>query len=128
MGPGTGAGGLYFAVMVALGFLLGFIRTVFLEPWLGGAWAVTVEAVPMIAAMIVVAPWAARVFDLPPDVPARLGMGAVALALLLLAETALDALLRGRVLWADRLRTAEGLIGLALQLLYAAMPLLRRRA
>jgi hypothetical protein len=124
----TGAGALYFAVMFALGFLLGFIRTVFLEPWLGAAWAVTVEAVPMIAAMIVVAPWAARVFDLPPEVLPRLGMGAVALVLLLLAETALDALLRGRLLWAERLHSAAGLIGYALQLIYAAMPLLRRRA
>jgi hypothetical protein len=124
----TGAGALYFVVMFALGFLLGFIRTLFLEPWLGAAVAVAVEAVPMIAAMIVVAPWAARVFDLSPEVPARLGMGAVALALLLLAETALDALLRGRVLWGERLRTTEGLIGLALQFLYAAMPLIRRRA
>jgi hypothetical protein len=116
--------------MFALGFLLGFIRTLFLEPWLGAAWAVTVEAVPMIAAMIVVAPWAARVLDLPPEVLPRLGMGAVALALLLLAETALDALLRGRgpAIWIERLHTADGLIGYALQLLYAAMPLLRRRA
>ncbi len=126
----TGAGALYFAVMFALGFLLGFIRTVFLEPWLGAAWAVAVEGVPMVAAVAFVAPWAARVFGVPPTALPRLGMGAVALALLLAAETVLDALLRGRgpAIWIERLHTPEGLIGYGLQLLYAAMPLLRRRA
>jgi hypothetical protein len=123
-----GAGAVYFAVVFGLGFLLGVIRTLFLEPRLGPAWAVAVEAVPMIAAMIVVAPWAARLFDLPTDALPRIGMGIVALVLLLAAETALDALLRGRVLWADRFQTAAGLIGVALQLLFAAMPLIRRRA
>ena len=123
-----GAGALYFAVMFGLGLLLGVVRTIFLEPWLGAAWAVAVEAVPMIAAMIAVAPWSARLFDLPPAVLSRLGMGMVALALLVLAETSLDALFRGRLLWSERLQTLAGQIGIGLQLLFAAMPALRRSA
>jgi hypothetical protein len=125
-----GAGALYFAAMFGLGFVLGVVRTLFLEPWLGPAGAVATEGVPMIAAMWVAAPWAARLFDVPSGVAARLGMGAVALVLLLLAETALDALLRGRgpAIWVERLRTADGVIGYGLQLLYALMPALRRRA
>ena len=125
-----GAGALYFAVMFALGFVLGTLRTLFLEPWLGPAGAVLVEAVPMLAAMVMAAPWAARLFDLPAGAGVRLGMGGVALVLLVVAETALGALMRGRGpdLWLERMGTAEGRIGAALQLLYALMPLLRRRA
>ena len=122
-----GAGILYFAAIFALGFLLGTLRTLFLEPLLGPVGAVLVEAVPMLAAMVVAAPWAARLFDLSPAPRLRLGMGGVALLLLAVAETALDALMRGRVLWAERLRTPEGLIGIALMLAFALMPLLMRR-
>ncbi|MGG5819007.1 hypothetical protein [Falsiroseomonas sp. HW251] len=122
------AGAVYFAAIFGLGFLLGVVRTLLLEPWLGAAWAVAAEGVPMVAAMAVAAPWAARLFDMSPDLLPRLGMGLVALALLVLAETALDALLRGRVLWAERFQTTAGLIGLALQVIFAAMPLIRRRA
>jgi hypothetical protein len=53
-------------------------------------------------------------------------MGGVGLVLLVLAETALDALLRDRVLWAERTQTPDGLIGLALLLVFALMPALRR--
>lgn len=123
-----GAGALYFVVLFALGFVLGIIRTLFLEPWLGPVGAVLVESVPMIAAMWLAAPWAARLFDLAPAIAPRLVMGGVALLLLALAETGLDALMRGRVMWADRLRTTEGLIGLALMAAFALMPALRRRA
>lgn len=123
-----GAGALYFVVLFALGFVLGTIRTLFLEPWLGPVGAVLVESVPMIAAMWLAAPWAARLFDLAPAIAPRLVMGGVALLLLALAETGLDALMRGRVMWAERLRTTEGLIGLALMAAFALMPALRRRA
>jgi hypothetical protein len=123
-----GAGALYFAAVFALGFVLGTIRTLFLEPWLGPVGAVLAESVPMLAAMWLAAPWAARLFDLPPLPVPRLVMGGVALLLLVVAETGLDTLMRGRVLWAERLRTPDGLIGLALMAAFAAMPLLRRRA
>lgn len=123
-----GAGILYFATMFALGFAFGTFRTLVLEPWLGPVNAVLVEAVPMIAAMVVVAPWAARLFDVPGEVAPRFGMGFVALVLLALAETGLDLLLRGQVMWARRLHTTDGLIGYALLLIFAAMPVWRRRA
>jgi hypothetical protein len=123
-----GAGVLYFAVLFALGFVLGTLRTLFLEPWLGPVGAVLAESVPMIAAMCLAAPWAARLFALPPAIVPHLLMGGVALLLLVLAETGLDALMRGRVLWAERLRTPAGLIGLALMTVFALMPALRRRA
>jgi hypothetical protein len=122
------AGCLYFAVMFSLGFLLGPLRILVMEPLVGPALAVLAEAVPMVAAMYVVAPWAARLGGTPPDAAPRLIMGLVALALLVLAETVAAALLFGRMDWGARLRTTEGLIGYGLMLLYTLMPLLRRRA
>lgn len=122
------AGAGWFAVMFALGFVLGPIRLLALEPRIGPVGAILVEAVPMLAAMVFLAPRTARLFAMPPAIAARLGMGFVGLVLLVLAESLLDALLRGRLLWAERLRTPEGLIGLGLMLAFALMPLLRRRA
>jgi hypothetical protein len=122
------AGALWFAAMLALGFLLGPLRELVLAPRLGAAGAVAVEAVPMVAAMALLAPWIARRLRVPPTAGARLGMGLLGLLLLVLAETALDRLLRGRgpEMWLERLHTLDGLIGLALLLLFALMPLLRR--
>jgi len=122
------AGAGWFAVMFALGFVLGPIRLLALEPRMGAVGAILVEAVPMLLAMLVLAPRTARLFGVPPSVAARLGMGGVGLLLLVLAESLLDALLRGRLLWGERLRTTEGLIGLGLMAAFALMPLLRRRA
>lgn len=103
-------GCFWFAVVFALGFLLGPIRMLILEPRLGPAGAVAVEAVPMLAAMVVLAPWVARLFGVPPAWRPRLLMGLTGLALTVLAETALAALLRGRGIgfWAERVRTADG--------------------
>jgi len=128
MGVILAAGAGWFAVMFALGFMLGPIRLLALEPRIGPVGAILVEAVPMLLAMILLAPRTARLFAVPPGAATRLGMGMVGLALLVLAESLLDALLRGRLLWAERLRTPEGLIGLGLMLAFALMPLLRRRA
>jgi hypothetical protein len=122
------AAALYVAVMFGLGFLLGVPRTLLLEPRLGPAGAVLVEAVPMTLAMAFAAPWAARRHAVPPAAGPRLAMGAIALLLLVLAETALDLAFRGQVMWAARLGTADGLIGYALLLAFALMPSLRRSA
>jgi hypothetical protein len=125
-----GAGALWFAVMFGLGFLLGPLRILLLEPWLGATGAVLVEAVPMIVAMLLVAPWVARLFGVPPSAAARLGMGAVGLVLLLAADTLLGWLLFGRGIEAllARAETWDGRVYLALLLLFFLMPLLRRRA
>lgn len=124
------AGALYFAAMFGLGFLLGPVRIVLLEPRLGPTGAVLVEAVPMILAMRAVAPWAARLHALPATPAARLGMGAIGLALLLLADTLLGWLLFGRGFEALLARPAtwDGRVYLALLLLFLLMPWLRRGA
>ncbi|WP_270939133.1 hypothetical protein [Falsiroseomonas oryzae] len=124
------AGLLWFAVMFGLGFLLGPVRILVLEPRFGATLAVLIEAVPMIAAMVVLAPWVARLFELPPTARARLGMGGAGLLLLLVADTLLGWLLFGRGLDAllDRPATWDGRVYLLLLLLFLVMPWLRRHA
>jgi hypothetical protein len=128
--PPLAAGALWFAAMFGLGFLLGPIRVTLLEPRLGPTLAVLIEAVPMIAAMILLAPRIARRLAVPRTADARLVMGGIGLLLLVLAETTLDALLRGRGpdLWVERTRTPDGLIYFGLLALFALMPYLRRSA
>ena len=123
------AGILWFVVMFGLGFLLGPIRIFALEPYLGATGAVLVEAVPMLIAMWLLAPWIGRICAVPATTSARLGMGGVGLVLLLLAETAMGALLRGRGpgLWLERASTPDGQIYFALLGAFALMPLLRGR-
>lgn len=121
------AGAVYAGVMFGLGFLLGPVREWLLVPRFGATVAAAIEAVPLLAGMAVLAPWAAGLLQVPPSLAARARMGAAGLVLLVLAETALDWLLRGRGLWLDRSRTPAGWIGLGLFGAFAVMPLLRRR-
>ena len=121
------AGAFYFAAMFGLGFLLGMVRQVLLLPRFGATAAAAMEAVPMLLGMALAAPWAARLAEVPPTLPARLRMGLAGLALLALAETALDWQLRGQALWLERTRTPAGWIGLGLLAAFAAMPVLLRR-
>lgn len=125
-----GAGVLWFVVMFGLGFLLGPVRILLLEPRLGATGAVLVEAVPMVAAMALLAPWVARLFGVPPTARARLGMGAIGLVLLLAADTLLGWLLFGRGIEAllARPSTWDGRVYLVMLLLFLLMPWLRRRA
>jgi hypothetical protein len=80
--------------------------------------------------MRAVAPRAARLFALPATASARLGMGAVGLALPLLADTLLGWLLFGRGVEAllDPPQSWDGRLYLALLLLFLLMPWLRRGA
>ena len=123
------AGAFWFAVMFSIGVLLGPVRMVLLEPQLGPLGAVLVEALPMLVAMTLLAPWAARLFGVPATIRARLAMGASGLILLIVAETILGALLRGQGpgFWLTRAGTAEGWVYFALLGAFALMPLLRRR-
>ena len=123
------AGCFWFAVIFALGFLLGPIRVLFLEPRLGPFGAVAMEAVPMLAAMIALAPRIARLFDVPAAWRPLLAMGVTGLVLTMVAETLLAALLRGRGIgfWLERVETPEGWIYLLLLAALALMPALRGR-
>jgi hypothetical protein len=122
------AGALYFAVIFALGFILGTIRVLLIAPRLGEAGAVLVELPIMLMASWIACGWVLRRLRVGLGFETRLTMGGVAFALLMLAEVGVSVFAFGRTP-AEHLatyRSASALLGLAAQLIFAAMPLLRR--
>jgi hypothetical protein len=113
------------AAVFGLGVLPGPVRGLALAPRLGATAAAALEAVPMLIGMAIPAPWLARRPEVPPARPAQVGMGGAGLALPVLAETALDRLVRGQCLWIERMRSPAGRTGLGLLAAFALMPALR---
>jgi hypothetical protein len=68
-------------------------------------------------------------YHVPPRIPPRLTMGAVAFGLLMLAELALSLTLFGRSMndFAQALATTHGMIGLGGQVLFGLMPVIAAR-
>ncbi|MEJ2523661.1 MAG: hypothetical protein P8080_12440 [Gammaproteobacteria bacterium] len=89
------AGLSYFAIVFGTGFVLGVIRVLWVAPAVGDRTAELAEMPIMLLVMVVAARWVVHRFRLPPDVPARLGVGLVAVCLMLLAEFGLVLPLRG---------------------------------
>jgi hypothetical protein len=112
----------YLALVFGLGFVLGPVRVMWLEPRLGAAGAVLLEAVPMLAAMFLAARWSLR--RSPGASPVVTGL--VALAGLLVLEALLAAAL-ARLAPLALPSDAADAIGLALKLAFAAMPLVAAR-
>jgi hypothetical protein len=79
----------YFALVFGAGFALGTIRILWIVPGLGTRMAELMEAPIMLAITILVARWVVRRLAVPSTLSSRLGMGCVALLLLLLAEISL---------------------------------------
>lgn len=120
----AGAAFFYFAIVFGAGFLLGPIRVLLLEPSLGPLSAVALEAPFLLAVMIAAArliPCAMRL-DLRPVT--LLACGGLALVMQQMADLAVGIALRGMDLGAQmaRFATVEGLIYLALLVLFALMP------
>jgi hypothetical protein len=80
------AGVRYFAVVFGAGFILGPIRLLWAAPQFGSRVAELGEMPIMLAVIVVAARWVVRGLAVPPTPSRRLGMGAVALALLLVGE------------------------------------------
>ena len=89
------AGVLYFALVFGAGFVLGPIRILWVVPRFGTRIAELMEAPIMFAVIIVTARWIVRRLAVPYTLSIRLGMGCVALGLLLVAEFRLVLWLRG---------------------------------
>ena len=124
------AGAAYFAIVFTVAFVTGAARTLGLEAGLGLSrlQAVALEAPVLIAVSFLVCRSLTRRFELGSAWRARLAMGGTAFALLFAAEV-LMGLAFGKALdvqLADE-KTAAGLLGLAAQLTFAAMPLLQGR-
>jgi hypothetical protein len=86
------AGVLYFVLVFGAGFVLGFIRTLWIVPRLGARMAELLETPIMVVVIVLAARWIVPLNALPPTWPSRLGMGGIAVGLLLVAEF-------GLVLW-----------------------------
>ncbi len=119
----------YWAVVFALGFALGTLRTLWLAPTIGLVPATLAELPVMLAASWWAAGWLVRRFAITSGGTA-LAMGALAFALLMAAELALAVGLLGQSAgeWLSGFGTLHAQLGLAGQLLFALMPWLRVRA
>jgi hypothetical protein len=89
------AGALYFVLVFGTGFVLGTIRTLWIVPRLGTRMAELMETPFMLAVTILAARWIVRRLAMPSVASRRLGMGLVALGLMLVAEFGLVLWLRG---------------------------------
>lgn len=126
------AGVVYFAIVFAVGFILGTIRVLVAVPRLGETAAVLIELPAMLALSWVACAWLVRRFAVPARVLARLAMGVSAFLLLMVGEAGVSLFAFGRTLaqHVQAFQATSALLGLAAQLVFAALPLvqLRRRA
>jgi hypothetical protein len=90
-----GAGALYFALVFGAGFALGAARVLLVVPRLGARTSELIEAPFMLAVTFLAARWTVRRLAVPSAWDRRLGMGCVALGLLLAAEFTLVLGFRG---------------------------------
>ena len=89
------AGLLYFALVFGAGFVLGPIRLLWVVPRFGTRIGELMETPIMFAITIAAARWVVRRLAVPSIPSRRLGMGGVALSLLLIGEFTLVLWLRG---------------------------------
>ena len=120
------AGALYFAMVFGAGFVLGSIRVLWIVPHFGERTAELMETPVMFVVTLVASRWIIRRLAVPSAIPGRLGMGCVALALMLVAEFALVLRLRGLSIgeyFANRDPVA-GVVYCAMLGVFAIMPVL----
>lgn len=91
----TKSGVLYFALVFGAGFVFGTIRTLWVVPRLGARTAELMETPIILAVTVLAARWVVRRLSVPFTLSSRLGMGCLALALMLIAEFGLVVPLRG---------------------------------
>jgi hypothetical protein len=124
------AGTAYFALVFGAGFFLGALRVSFLVPIVGERLAELSEMPVMFAVIVIAARFVMRRFAIPLAIPVRLGVGVLALGLLLAAEVLLAVVLQDRSL-ADYVASRDpvsGSVYLAMLVLLAVMPILVGRA
>lgn len=116
----------YWAVVFALGFVLGTIRVIWLVPLVGLMPATALELPVMLGASWVASGWLMRRFAIT-QAGAALAMGGLAFALLMAAECTLAVALIGQTpaQWLADLRQPHALLGLAGQVVFALMPWMR---
>jgi hypothetical protein len=120
---------LYFVLTFGAGFVLGPIRLLWVVPRLGERLAELLEMPIMFVVIVAAARWVVRRLALPPTPGPRLGMGVLALALMLAAEFTLVLRLRGMAIdeYFATLDPVSGTAFFLLQGVMAVMPLLVAR-
>lgn len=120
---------LYFAIVFGVALVLGPIRVLWLEPRVGPIVAVLCEAPFLVAAMVVASRWILGVMRLQRDLVSLALMGIGALLLQQVADLAVGMSLRDMSLGEQfaQFASPQGLIYLALLVLFAATPLLISR-
>lgn len=120
------AAAVYFVLVFAVGLVLGPVRVLWIEPWLGALLAILCEAPLLIIAMIVAARFAPALVGLGGGWSARLLMGVLALVMQQMADLSVGFGLRG-VTVQEQLayfRTLPGYIYITMLVLFALMPLI----
>lgn len=122
------AGTTYWALIFALGFVLGTIRVLWLAPRLGETLAGFVELPFILGASWLVARWLVRRFAIRQTSEA-LATGGIAFALLMAAELVLATTLfeMSASEWLANITRPPGLYGLLGQIAFALMPWLAAR-
>lgn len=123
------AGLLYFALVFGAGFVLGPIRLLWLVPRVGTRIAEMIESPLMLLVIIVAARWVVRRLAVSPAFSDRLGMGGLALGLMLAAEFGFVLQLRGLSIEAYLVsrNPVAGTLYYAMLVVFALMPLLVAR-
>jgi hypothetical protein len=121
------SGCAYFALVFAIGFLLGTLRVLVLSPRIGDALAVLAELPVILAASWIACGWLISRFAVPTGLASRAVMGGVAFCLLMVAEIGVSVLGFERSI-SDHLasyqRTA-GLLGFTGQIAFALFPMIQ---
>jgi hypothetical protein len=120
------AGVLYFALVFGAGFVLGAIRTLWVVPRVGARKGELMEMPIMLAVTIVAARWTVLHLALPSTASVRLGMGGIALGLLLVAEFGLVLWVRGLSIkqYLETRDRVSGTVYCVMLAVFAIMPLL----
>lgn len=123
------AGLCYFALVFGAGFVLGTIRVLLIVPRFGMRTAELMETPLMFGATLLAARWVVRRFSLPPRPATRLGVGFVALGLLLLLEFTVVLWLQGFTIgeYFESRDAVAGTVYIVMLGVFAIMPLLVAR-
>lgn len=118
----------YWAVVFALGFVLGTVRVLWLAPLVGLMPATALELPVMLGASWLASGWLVRRFAITTG-GAALATGLAAFGLLMAAECILATTMIGQspAEWLAGLRQPHALLGLAGQIVFALMPWWRVR-
>jgi hypothetical protein len=127
MWRGGKAGLVYFAIVFAVGFLLGTLRVLVVAPKLGEPSAVLIELPVVLVISWIACGWTIIRFAVPGALAPRLMMGGTAFAALMAAEMGVSVIAFGRtaVQHFETYRAASAVLGLMAQIAFALIPVVR---